>query len=1120
MRCASAVALFLSSFGVAQAPLGSPAAIRLDVAGADPAPDSPGATRLEVGERAMAAGRAADALGDFLAALELHPASPAILRAMLRASAADNDADADARAVFGAWLALATLDDKGRPQPDRDDKDLLLQKDTAPARIAAAQSAAFDELARELGKLEANGRNALGNGLVARWLADLALELGRDMPHVLAARAAEIDGSLARHAADHATVFAALQRTFDLRAGPTSTGTPAADVRRQAIEKSMRATRIALGLAAQVGFGKDLYGPEPPDLGTLPRDAREAIDGLRREVGELAGEPWTVEKLRALSPVEREEFTAAHSTWANPGIAISPKGRYRIETVCGFQTLLGAAETVEKHHARLVAWYGVDPFLERPGLVRIEPEHVGLESNGAPFWWAGGFQGGDVTTLRFAWGSIPGLGRGLTHELTHRFDGTLIPFQSAWSVEGRAVWTGASYGRIGDPSFAEDHLSPWSIQTPFVKGYGGVDKLTKLLDGTIEDYRDNYSAGYALFVYLRGWLGPDGKPMFASRLDKFFKNARGGRTEPVAYFTDHFADGKEGRPEGLPAFADGFREFMHQCYRWCWNERDAANAWIGRYRLGLPGDEGYGMVTDAPSLGWSRGRAEPWFGQGHAGEAARLFEELGDVRAAAAAACWSLLVDGPDVERFDRAARMLDLAQRKDAAWVARLEGALRFASLPLPADAPPITARLSKTRKLLDVLRDVAAEQRTAERPLAAATFAERRDRLALRLGLGVYADDAPAASPSRLPRLEPPHVLGAFGWVEDGLTGYEERRVPNLWFETAYGDVHVGREKPRDDTGLTDRAAHQRHAFTRSAEWLAPGRYVVRMRVHFTTSFVSGAVVVGYTRRDRNLRVNFSAGDFLYSIGRKEEDGKTKAVNLSLDGTFEREGHLPRSMQADKVEFDNPSSFLDLELHVDGPTLDVYAMGKLKLRHTTTDLAPIEGAIGFAMGQGAVRMQTPTVQRLDRGALTPPSQPAATFGDLLHRPLHGVPLSPVGTLVLWVPRSDDPVWLGDHVAHWLRTLSKAMRDALTYPQPWVLMVPPKLPAETLTKIQSVARETYGKELLVVVDPRSDAPEDDVHVLFVDARGALRAAGSGGEMALPGEVATWARLSRPPRRE
>ena len=53
--------------------------------------------------------------------------------------------------------------------------------------------------------------------------------------------------------------------------------------------------------------------------------------------------------------------------------------------------------------------------------------------------------------MRFSIGTIEGLGHGLTHELTHRFDGALFPGQPTWLVEGKAVWTGAG-GVIGGGS--------------------------------------------------------------------------------------------------------------------------------------------------------------------------------------------------------------------------------------------------------------------------------------------------------------------------------------------------------------------------------------------------------------------------------------------------------------------------------------------------------------------------------------------------------------------------------------------------------------------------------------------------------------------------------------------
>ncbi|MGE0144306.1 MAG: hypothetical protein AB7I19_12135 [Planctomycetota bacterium] len=1114
MRATIATSLCLCFVPIAaQAPLGSTASIRLDVAGVDPAPDSPARTRLDAALRALAAGRAADAVRDALAALELAPASPAVFRALLGGAAAENDA----RAVFALGLTLALVDDRGRSVLERGDTATFAPDDPWPQRLAQAQVGAFEDVVRELTKLESKGRNALGNGIVARWLADLAIDLGRDMPRLLAARAAAIDGAIAKHQADHATVFEALRKQFTT---PTSAGTGSAEaVAKAAIEsrdRAMRAARIALGLAAQSRFGKDLKGPPPPDLGALPRDAALALDRLRAEAAQ-AGVVWTVEQLRALDESQREEFTKTHATWANPGIAESPNKRYRIETVCGFETLLGAAATVEHHHQRLVDWFGSDPFLQRQGLVRIEPEHTGLEANGSPFWWAGGFQSGDVTTLRFAWSNVPSLGRGLTHELTHRFDGTLLPFLPAWAVEGRATWTGANYGPIEDPKFAEDVLDPWAMQGPFVKGYGGMGNFKKLLDGTIDDYRDNYSAGRALFSYLRQAKGADGKPRFRERLDKFQKNARAGRSDPIAYFTQNFADGKEGRPADLDEFVAGFHEFLRQCYRWCWNERDAENEWIKGYRHGLPGDKGYGPVLDAPSLSWARDRAEPWFGQGHAADAAWLFEEAGDHRAAAAAACWSLLVDGWEADRAALAARSLEASGRAEAAWVTRDEMALR-ADAPLPRGGrPKLLDRLGKLDKLAQQLEQAAAEHRAAQRVVAEGWFLARAERIRRRLGGETAMPNLTSSHSTLVPDFEPPHVLGAFGWGESGLVGYEDRRVPGLWFESGEGDVHVGRQKPRDDTGTIDRAAHQRDAFVHSSEWIAPGRYIVRARIHFTTSFISGAMLVGYMRRDRNIRIHFSAGDFLFAIGRKDEDGKTKSVNLRLDGTWEREHHMTGSRPSRGIEFEQPSSHVDIEVHVDGPSLEVFAMGKPAFRYTTVDLSPIEGHVGFAMGQGAVRVQTPTVQRLDRDRLPREVPQANNFPDLHQRVMPGAPRSPNGTIVVWIPKEDDEEFLLESVEHWLRAMQRNLRDTLAYPQPWAIMVAESTPPETRAKLATIAKDVAGRAMEVVTDPRKGVTDEDIWVLFVDARGVLRVARSGGETALPREVAHWARRYRSP---
>jgi len=181
------------------------------------------------------------------------------------------------------------------------------------------------------------------------------------------------------------------------------------------------------------------------------------------------------------------------------------------------------------------------------------------------------------------------------------------------------------------------------------------------------------------------------------------------------------------------------------------------------------------------------------------------------------------------------------------------------------------------------------------------------------------------------------------------------------------AGGDLHVGRERPKESTGALDRAANARLVFVRSADWLAAGAYVVRMRIHFTTAFVSGAVVFGHWRRDRDLRLDFSAGDYEYAVGRREQNDSFRSVQLNLHGLWERDNeHLPQSAPAAGHELVQPAAF-DLELHVRGPSVLVVVDGEPQFRYTTHDGSPIEGSVGLAMNRGAIRVQLPTVQRLD---------------------------------------------------------------------------------------------------------------------------------------------------------
>ncbi len=1108
---ASLLALASSVAGpsVAQAPPGGPVApVSRDTVGVDPVEGTDAATRLRLGRDAAAAGRSAEAVEYLLAAHALHPGSPAVCRALV-AAVAD---DPDARALFGIRLASALVDARGRASLDRGDRDLLLDRDGWPAKIAAARAAAVQDLARQGPRLV----RGAGSGVVLRWCADLALEIGRDTPGVLGTAGAELDAEIAKLAPDAKTVVDALRRLL-VPKPVTTTGDEAASqaARRRAREVAVRAARILTGLAAQAGF-KDLEGPPAPDLGDYGAEARAAKERLRAQALQDLGEPWTVARLEALTAEQRLAFTEEHASWAWPGVAVSPNGLYTVETICGFDTLLAVASSVEDHHRRLANWYGSDPFAQRPGLVRVEPEHDGLESQGAPFWWAGGFQGGDVTTIRAAWTSKEGVGRTLTHELTHRFDGVLKPFQPNWLTEGKAVWTGQSYRAITSREFVEDLLNVGTCSGVFVKGYGNPKKLGELVTGEIEDYRDNYPVGYALFSYLRG-PGPEGDARFREPLERFMANGRAGRRDPLAFFTSHFADGKQGRPADFDAFAAEFQAFLSACYRKGWGDLPASEDWIEqRHKTKLEREGSSGLLGDRPTWSWARNRAEPWFGQGHAAEAGALLASVGEDDAAAAAWAWSLQVDGWDSLRAPQVASAFAAAGEQEAAWATWALAGQRFAAASAgPLGEAPMLRKLAKVRALLTALRDAAEEHRAAGRVLAAAWLDAEHDDLARLCGVEEISRPLPATAGGVHPRRDLERPLGAFGWVEDGLTGYEERRHRGLWFATESGDLHVGRAKPRDATGLEDRASHQRHAWVRSAAWEAPGEYVVRARIHFTTSFVSGAVVLGSTRRDRDVRIGFRAGDFLYAIGRKEGDAKKRSVQLSIDGLFEREGPLRGSRPGAKLEFEQPASFFDLELWVSGPTVRVVANGEERFSYTTPDGRGIEGAVGFAMGQGAVRVQTPRVQRFDRHDLRPPEPEAAeSIPSLVRRAVGGFPAQRDGTLVLWLPDDDDVEWLVRETRRVFRRMSLGMEPSVDHPQQWVVMVPRGLPEAVVKELREFAEPHLAGRYELREHVRADAPDREHQVLFVDDAGVIRAAGVP-EGGLPPDVASWARHYR-----
>ena len=367
--------------------------------------------------------------------------------------------------------------------------------------------------------------------------------------------------------------------------------------------------------------------------------------------------------------------------------------------------------------------------------------------------------------------------------------------------------------------------------------------------------------------------------------------------------------------------------------------------------------------------------------------------------------------------------------------------------------------------------------------------------------------------------PTAQPRH-LGASGFAESELLGYDERRRKGLWFVTDSGDLHVGRDKPRENTGVLDRRAHQRDAYAHSVEWLQPGHFVVRGRIHWTTSYVSGAIVLGHTRRDRGIRIRFSAGDYAYAIGRSERQGGGR-VRLNLDGLWERDGKLRTNKTCETVEVPEHQNWFEFEIRVRGPRVEVWSGGEQRLVYSVHDATPIEGHVGFAVGQGAIRVQQPTVQRLDDELTSPfvgldvAQQPDLPLEELMNLQTRGLPTYRDGTVVLWLPTVDEGE-TSSRLGRAIRPLSRILQQPLHYPQPWVVCLPHDTPQEERDAVVRDMRDLRPGEW-PVVEHRVRAPFDSRYpwLLFLDGSGTLRAAADCRDVQIVTRFERWARRYR-----
>jgi hypothetical protein len=1056
-----------------------------------------GALPLEAGRRALKEGKRDEAVHHLIAALAFAPDRLEVLSLLLEAC---SDAP-DARSLWANAWATASAPANGAIPVDSKMK-ALLPDDPRPLAIAAARSAAVEELVKLARDREHEAQSKPDLELVARWLKRLAIDLCRDSPALAAAYSYDLTPRL-KLPPDHVTKVVKALETF----GSNELGSTRTD-------HALRAGRILAGLAQQLGWDKDLQGPKPAGLGGIKASAGALLGTARRELTAKSEKPWTVDELLGLDGDQAEAFTRAHSSFATPGVALSTQSWYRIETDCGFETLLGAAQTIELHHKRLANFFGQDPFVGRQGICRIVPEASGLESEGAPFWWAAGFQGGDTTTVRFSCGTIEGLGHLLTHELTHRFDGAIYPGLPSWLMEGKAVWTGGAYGKAEDEKFVENWASIGSIEAAFLKGYGDLGKLTKLISGTLDDYRDNYSAGFALYVYLHTRKPQGTMAVYAERLNKFMKESRSKHGKE--FFEECFCDGKEGRPQKLEGLVKDWAPWLAGFY---WQNREKS-PWTREYTEKTDAADSK-IVYDEPTWVWSRNRAEPRFGQEQFALAGRLWMECGDRPHAINAFLAALAIDGRRPEDEALLADALAKEGRADAAWCVRAE--LEF-PYGVRVGAPPFLGSLTRTKALFDLLQQSSAEASAGERPATAASLRADGERLASWLGLERSAPQ-PEVDVSKLrhPFDPQPRPLAMAGWGESGLTGYEERRVKGLWYLDDEGILHVGRQKPRDATGTIDRGAAQVDAFALAPDWILPGTWRLDAQIKFTTSFVNGGVIFGYSEREENLRFGFSAGDFMYAIGVSDKEPEFKDMGWGVTGLRDRDGGLPGSTCGGGFKFDGPSTGFELAIEVDGAHADFYINGKWEGRYHTVDGAPIEGQIGFASGMGAYDVRHARVTRLDRSRLAPrkgfpptgldlvstrtlPPWGDTLERDALNREVSGISRSTQGTLLLWLSPPETPFTKPDEIDAFVSRLNWDVRELASLveksgaTQRLVIAAPQAVGEPARAKLEAYAKKLLGDGATVMlhfvpfISSKHNPPYSHRILIFVDSAGIERA--------------------------
>ena len=932
------------------------------------------------GLQALKAGNPDEAVGHLLHALTAHPDSAQLLLDLIRAT----EPKKDFNAIWRHRYVCATADEKGRFKPAKELlKTLFAEKDEVLVGLAKARAKAASDIARELARAKGPGRN-----LVAATWYELLERVVRDCPPLRKTYLRKARSAVRTTVPKTLEVIKAIEKAAPVAFRSKDPGHP------------LRLGRALIGLAAQ--FGKGDSAPSGVDGGRMRSLGERLQRSAREALAEVQMEPLTVEALEAMSSEEIEAFNDKHTNMSTPGRAITPQGLYEVVSPCGHGTLLAAAKHVEPIHETLAKWFGKDPFQKRRGQIRIFPEFSDLESEGTPYWWAKGFQSGSITTIQFSLGSVNEMMRILTHELTHRFDQVFHPAMPAWLSEGRAEWTEGAWTTLDELTLRERYLSFRHIRK-FWSWYGDSHGLKQLLRQQMDDYRDNYTTGHVLWVFLTTWRDKNDKPVFQSQTKAFLASLVNAPADTVAHFEQFFCDGAEGRPEDLKAFAKLLQKFVDG-----FSERPRAK-WVKRY-VGEPSMGGGVEIFDGPVLSRTRERTEPFFGQDHIRNAAMVLGEIGQHKAGVALLIWALNRDELRASELELLESLLNAANAKQAGVAAYMER-LRRAAWPADRESPVDRSVFLKgsLRSYIAALEEAAKARDDADLHECAVVFKEEHARLALPLGLSKLPTVPPGKDDEVLPEHRIPVEVDRRGWKRDKLHDYDRSAPDKGWMKTAEGHLVVGR-----NTAVTagDAMTDFGDVFVRTKERFRTG-YAFRTRIHILSPFVSGAVVFGYKRHDRSLQMSFDGGiQPRHGAERGADIIDTLRVRLEGGRPFERV--TGEYATWDSVGLVKENNSFDLVVHVKGSRIECWIDGKRAGRISDPDGLPLDGHIGFAKDAGAYRVENPVILPLER---VDPKSGQIPFDAEIHTPrirmghwvvggrLFGATPSPHGTIVVWYP-------------------------------------------------------------------------------------------------------------------